>query len=175
MVCRPMSAAPSGIFDVSKPLPRAVSISRTVPAERPDIIHCQGWISSIAPLYIKTSYHEEPSFRDSRIIFTPGGEELSLPTTEQFCASLQFKGMTGNELKDFPETLTQKDLYKLALKYSDGMLLSPSYQDPELIEYAHSLNLPVFGPVDPSLPDTGAQVMDYFDSIWGGDHVEEES
>ena len=38
----------------------------------PDIIHCQGWISTIAPLFIKTCYREEPSFRDSRIIFTPG-------------------------------------------------------------------------------------------------------
>ena len=29
----------------------------------PDIIHCQGWMSSIIPLYIKTAYHDEPSLR----------------------------------------------------------------------------------------------------------------
>ena len=141
----------------------------------PDIIHCQGWISTIAPLYIKTSFREEPSFRDSRIIFTPAGEELKLPMTEQFSASLRFKGVEDKDLEGLPETITQKDLYKLALRYSDGMLLSPSYQDPELIEYAKSLNLPILGPVDVANPENGADVMDFFDSIWGeGKTVEEE-
>lgn len=141
----------------------------------PDIIHCQGWISTIAPLYIKTSFREEPSFRDSRIIFTPAGEELKLPMTEQFSASLRFKGVEDSDLEGLPKTITQKDLYKLALRYSDGMLLSPSYQDPELIEYAKSLNLPILGPVDVANPENGADVMDFFDSIWGeGKTVEEE-
>lgn len=141
----------------------------------PDIIHCQGWISTIAPLYIKTSFREEPSFRDSRVIFTPAGEELKLPMTEQFSASLRFKGVEDSDLEGLPKTITQKDLYKLALRYSDGMLLSPSYQDPELIEYAKSLNLPILGPVDVANPENGADVMDFFDSIWGeGKTVEEE-
>lgn len=141
----------------------------------PDIIHCQGWISTIAPLYIKTSFREEPSFRDSRIIFTPAGEDLKLPMTEQFFASLRFKGVEESDLEGLPKTITQKDLYKLALKYSDGLLLSPSYQDPELIEYAKSLNLPIFGPVDVANPENGQDVMDFFDSIWSeGKTVEEE-
>ena len=45
----------------------------------PDIIHCFGWTGSIIPLYVKTAYAEEPSFRDCKVIFTPvdpNGENL---------------------------------------------------------------------------------------------------
>ena len=132
----------------------------------PDIIHCQGWISAVAPLYIKTSFREEPSFRDSRIIFTPLGDELKLPLTEQFYADLQFKGITDEALGDLPEKATQMDLYKLALRYSDGMLLSPSCVNPELVAYAEQLGIPVAGPVDVKAGQTSEQVVEFFDSVW---------
>ena len=132
----------------------------------PDIIHCQGWASAIAPLYVKTSYREEPSYRDSRIVFTPGGGKLELPMDDQFRASLQFKGMTGKELDALPEKITQQDLYKLALNYSDALMLVPGEEDPELIAYAKDRGLPVFGPVDVTEPGASDDVVDFFDSVW---------
>ncbi len=139
----------------------------------PDIIHCQGWASAIAPLYIKTSFREEPSFRDSRIVFTPGGGKLTLPTTEQFRANLKFKGMNGDELKGFPDRLTHLDLMKLALNYSDALMLMPGEEDPEVIAYAQQRGLPVFGPFDVAANGASAAVVDFFDSVWGEGKEEE--
>jgi starch synthase len=133
----------------------------------PDIIHCQGWMSAVAPMYIKTSFRDEPSFRSSRIVFTPGGAELKLPLTEQFTASLMHKGMKGDELSGFGSELTQTDLYKLALKYSDGLLLLPGQKFPELNDYAAALGLPILqgsGPVTES--QVQADYLDFFDNIW---------
>lgn len=132
----------------------------------PDIIHCQGWVSALAPLYIKTSYREEPSFRDSRIIFTPCGGKLSLPLSSRFRDCLKFKGMTGKELKGFPEQLTDQDLMRLALNYSDALMLAPGYEDPELIAYAEERGLPVKAPIDVNAPNASDEIMDYFDAIW---------
>ena len=36
----------------------------------PDIIHCHGWMTALAPLYIKKVYKDEPSFRDAKVIFS---------------------------------------------------------------------------------------------------------
>ena len=36
----------------------------------PDIIHCTGWMSSLVPLYIRSAYKDEPSFRDSKIVIS---------------------------------------------------------------------------------------------------------
>jgi hypothetical protein len=58
------------------------------------------------------------------------------------------------------------DLYKLALRYSDGMLLSPSYVNQELVDYAHELDIPVVGPVDATSPEASTVVTEFFDSVW---------
>ena len=133
----------------------------------PDIIHCQGWISAVAPMYVKTSYRDEPSFRNSRIVFTPGGTRLSLPMSEQFRRSILHKGMTGHELDEFGPILTQAELYKLAVKYSDGMITMPGNQDPELEAYAAAHRVPVIhgGPLTETT--TYADSLSFFDQIWG--------
>ena len=35
---------------------------------KPDIIHCQGWISHFVPVYIKKVYMDDPIFADSKIV-----------------------------------------------------------------------------------------------------------
>ena len=153
----------------------ARSVLETVKKLRwvPDIIHCQGWASAVAPLYIKTSFREEPWFRESRVVFTPGGGRLSLPLTPQFRASLQFKGMTGKELDAFPEQMTHDDLMKLALNYSDALMLMPGEEDPELIAYAKKRGLPVYGPVDVTAENASTEVVEFFDSVWSAGKEEE--
>lgn len=141
----------------------------------PDIIHCQGWVSTIAPLYVKTSFREEPSFRDSRIIFTPGGDELTKPLSEQFFNSLMFKNITTDELKNIPEHPTARDLYKLALNYSDGLLLTPETHDDELIAYAESLNLPVLDNMDIMAEGANERILEFFDGVWSQGKAPEES
>ena len=34
----------------------------------PDIIHCQGWMTSLIPVYLKTLYKDEPVFKNSKVI-----------------------------------------------------------------------------------------------------------
>ena len=34
----------------------------------PDVIHCQGWMSAVVPLYVKTAYHDEPSYADTKVV-----------------------------------------------------------------------------------------------------------
>jgi starch synthase len=37
---------------------------------QPDIIHCQGWMTSLIPLYLKTIYKDEPVFRNAKVVYT---------------------------------------------------------------------------------------------------------
>jgi len=36
----------------------------------PDIIHCNDWISSLIPLYVKTTYKNDPIFQTAKTVFT---------------------------------------------------------------------------------------------------------
>ena len=35
----------------------------------PDIIHCQGWFTSLIPMYIKKIFNEDPLFKDTKVIY----------------------------------------------------------------------------------------------------------
>ena len=37
---------------------------------KPDIIHCQGWFSSLVPTYIKKLYADDPLFEDVKVIYS---------------------------------------------------------------------------------------------------------
>ena len=41
----------------------------------PDIIHCQGWMSSVIPFYVKTAYHDEPQFINAKVVTSLFGEQ----------------------------------------------------------------------------------------------------
>ncbi|MFK7899872.1 MAG: glycogen/starch synthase [Cyclobacteriaceae bacterium] len=37
----------------------------------PDVVHCNDWMSSLVPLYLKTRYKQDPIFANAKSIFTP--------------------------------------------------------------------------------------------------------
>jgi len=43
----------------------------------PDIVHCNDWISSFIPTYLKTTYKNEPIFREAKTVFTPHDNSFS--------------------------------------------------------------------------------------------------
>jgi starch synthase len=92
----------------------------------PEIIHCQGWMSSIIPYYIKTSYNDEPSFRDCRVIFTPSEENLNAPLPENFDGIIKFRNTCPEDWESLNTTNDIQLLNRLGMKYADGVSLVKS-------------------------------------------------
>ncbi|MBE6275822.1 MAG: glycogen synthase [Bacteroides sp.] len=110
----------------------------------PDIIHCQGWISAFVPLYIKKAYKEEPSFRDSKVIFSLFGNNNNSELQESLINKLMLKGIEKSDIEDIVGTPSNwKDLCKLAIAYSDGIIVNNENVDQELIDYAQEKGIPV--------------------------------
>jgi len=131
----------------------------------PDVIHCQGWMSVASPLYIKRSYFEEPSYRDSRVVFTPSAlDVLKMNTTDQFRADIIFRNVTEEHLSAYPQHLSLRDLNHLAIDYSDGLLLTEESNDPELVEYAQKQGIPVLEPVDMTA-DGPERILEFYDQV----------
>lgn len=117
----------------------------------PDLLHCHGWISALVPLYIKSAYKDEPSFRDAKVIFSLHDDEFnySTPLPEGFLRKVLHKDMSAELLANITEPTTYEDLAKLAIQYCDGVVESSDNINPTLIEYAQSLGKPVL----PKQPD----------------------
>ena len=109
----------------------------------PDVIHCHGWISSLVPLYIKSSYSEEPSFRDSKVVFSLYDTDFKNPLDENFTKKLLCKDMVDSLVAEVNKPITYEELAKLAIRYSDGIILNSPDIPESLISYATELGKPV--------------------------------
>ena len=131
----------------------------------PEVIHCQGWVSALAPLYIKKAYMDEPSFRDSKVVFSLFENDLKSNLQEDIIEKMLLKDIEKSDIEDvIPASATYKDLYKLAIKYSDGVILHSENIDPELIAYARELGIPVleYQPIE-TFTDA---INNFYDEIW---------
>lgn len=131
----------------------------------PDMLHCQGWISLLVPLYIKKAYMEEPSFRDSKIILSLFENDLQSNLQEDIVEKMLLKNIEKSDIEDtIPASATFKDLYKLAIKYSDGVILHSENIEPELIEYAREAGVPV---LECQPIETFADAINqFYDEVW---------
>ncbi len=109
----------------------------------PDVIHCHGWLSALVPLYIKTAYHEEPAFRDSKIVYSLYDKAFSKNFKDSFPEILLTKDMTPESVGEFTFPIDYNSLMKKAIDFSDGVICNSPSTDTELRDYALSRNLPV--------------------------------
>lgn len=136
----------------------------------PDVIHCQGWMGAIVPVLLKTAYKDEPSFRDSKVVFSIVKQPLTLPLPDNFPASIAFRECTEDVLEGLPTPLRGAELQKLAIKYSDGVLISSDDPTAELVEFAEASNIPVM----PYAGEDWDQYLEFFDKIWSEGKSEED-
>lgn len=109
----------------------------------PDVIHCQGWVSAIAPLYIRTTFKDEPTFAGTKIVFEANDAALSKPLPENFGSCLLTRNVTKTFLKKEKLDLESKDgLMKLGVHYSDAVILGGGNVSKEISDYAASLGKP---------------------------------
>ncbi len=109
---------------------------------KPDIIHCQGWISHILPLYLKKAYKDDPIFTDSKVILSVYDEFLNEPLASDMAQKTIIPGV---DIKDVSVLGTPNgtNLAKLAVQYSDGIIYGSANVGSELSEYIAQSGKPV--------------------------------
>lgn len=132
----------------------------------PDVIHCHGWITSFAPLLIKKAYKDEPSFADAKVVFSAAAPEFSMDLGERTARSLPFKGIQREDYQDLiSEKFGYDEMQKIAVKYSDGVILDDDNVSADVIEYAKSLGLPVL-PAQPE-DDYKEEYSEFYETVMG--------
>jgi starch synthase len=108
----------------------------------PDIIHCHGWMSALAPLYIKRVFADDPCFRSSKVITSLYNNSFEKPFRPLFRKQLMLEGITEPDLIDVQGEIDFISLNKMALRFSDGVIQGSPEIDQRLIEAASNLNVP---------------------------------
>lgn len=108
----------------------------------PDVICCQGWISSICPLFIKTAYRNEPPFMNAKVVFTGFDDLPFVPKMEEYENCMPFKDANLESVAEKGIDLESKlSLAELALAYSDGFIEASSNVPKSIKELAAKYKL----------------------------------
>ena len=102
----------------------------------PDLIHCHGWMTALAPLYIKRHYKGDPCFKNSKIVYSIYDDEFKNPFRDDFAKKLKIEGITQNDIKSIKEKNDFESLTKLAVDFSDGVIQGSKSIHPAVKEYA---------------------------------------
>jgi starch synthase len=111
----------------------------------PDVIHCQGWMSSVVPFYVKTAYHDEPSFAETKVVTSLFSKGLDNDLGTNFKQCLEFREAKAELLKDYNDNFNFQDLIKLSIDYSDGVVQAEDAINKDLLDYAKTKDIPVLG------------------------------
>ncbi len=102
----------------------------------PDIIHCLGWMSALAPLYIKKAYNEDPFFKNSKVVYSLFEDDFKQPFRELFVDKLKLEGIENKHLKQIRnKEIDYVALSKLAIDFSDGVIQSAPNTNQEVLAY----------------------------------------
>lgn len=109
----------------------------------PAIIQNIGWITALAPLYLKKIYETDPSFRTSKIVYSLVNDSFEGNLDPRFVEKLLMDGFTADDISDIADgPVDYFALNKLAIRHSDGVAQLMPDTDPRLQEYAESLGIP---------------------------------
>ncbi len=108
----------------------------------PDIVHCHGWMAALAPVYLKSIYSDDPLFQNQKIIYSIYNNDFKMPFRSTFADKLRFDGIDGDSLK-LVKNPDYVNISKLAIRYSDGVIIGSEKINEELSAYVKTINKPV--------------------------------
>ncbi len=133
---------------------------------KPDIIHCQGWISHFLPVYLKKSYKDDPIFTDSKIVVSLYDDNKGLTLSEQVRSKALIHGVKAKDL----EVLNPGNginLAKSAILYSNGIIMGSEELDEELADFIKKQSIPLlpYITISKENPAYIQEYMNFYDQI----------
>ena len=108
----------------------------------PDVIVCQGWMGAVIPFYIKTAYHEEPSFANTKVVTSIFAQQMKNGLDDNFKKCVEFREATSDLLACYNDKFDFRELGKMAIDYSDGVIAAEADSNASLMEYAKTKGVP---------------------------------
>ena len=128
---------------------------------KPDIIHCQGWISHFLPLYLKKVYHDDPIFTDSKVVLSLYNDYSQLQFNTDTKSKVLVPGIKNKDI-DIISEANDINLAKLAIQYANGVILGDENIEKEILDHVTKMNLPLLPFTEITHPDS-AYIQNYND------------
>jgi starch synthase len=100
----------------------------------PDVVHCQGWFTALAPLYIKKTMTDDPYFSDAKIVYSVFDDAFQNDFDANIKEKIKLEGISDKDLEVL-KPANFVNLTKLAIDNADGIIQGSEKINPELEQY----------------------------------------
>ncbi len=131
----------------------------------PEVIHCTGMITALAPLYIKGYYADDPSYQGAKVVYSLCDDDFSEPFDARLYEKLKFDGMKEENIawtKDL--ALDKVGLTKLALQHCDGVVQASEHISDEIMALVKESGLP-FLPYQADIAGSAEAYKTFYESL----------
>jgi len=108
----------------------------------PDIVHCNGWFTSLMPLYLKVALKENPMFSDTKVVYSVYNDSFPGTLNPEMAKKIQSKDIGEQPLKKYVDP-TFVNISKAAIDFSDGVIFGDEKVNEEVEKYARDSNKPL--------------------------------
>lgn len=105
----------------------------------PDVVHCHGWMSSLVPVYLKTTYKDDPTFRNSKVVYSVYSDGYKGTLNAEFARKAIMNDMTSEHTELF-KPADADSLYKGAVSYSDAVVFGDAEISEEVLKFVKNAN-----------------------------------
>lgn len=108
----------------------------------PDIIHVHGWLASLLPLYLKEYYKDEPLFSESKIVTSIYNQSFDDTLDKSMIDKIKFDNVEESAISML-EKPSYNNIMKVAINYSDALIVGSKEIPEELQTYLKNIEKPV--------------------------------
>lgn len=132
----------------------------------PDIVHCHGWMTALAPLYVKKAFNSDPFFKNSKLVYSLYNDAFQNPFSNRFGEKLKIDGVEDSDITSIlGKSVSHADLSKFAIEYSDGVVQASEQVDASVVDYVNQEGK-LFLPYQPG--DTTYDALNsFYDQVLG--------
>ena len=132
----------------------------------PDIIHCHGWMTSLIPFFVKTSYREDPMFHNSKVVYSLYNDEFKESFNPDYGRKMMMDGLDKEDIKDLKNP-DHNVISTVAMKYADAVVVGTPTLNPHLGKELKKLNKPVLHYQSPE------EYIDAYDNFYDEELLED--
>jgi len=133
----------------------------------PDVIHCQGWMTSLMPYYLKTLFNDDPIFANSKVVYSVYENGFKEKLSKDFVDKLGLKDEWITPELTQLNNANYVDLTNFAINMSDAVIYGSEKIDPEIEKTIAAIDKPVLG--FQSLEDYADAYSDFYDELLIGE------
>ncbi len=108
----------------------------------PDLVHCNGWFTSLMPIYLKIALKDNPMFSDTKVIYSIYDDEFSGELDKEFFNKMKSKVFEEKFIEKYKKP-SFVNISKAAIDYADGVIIGSEKINNEVKEYAKASNKPL--------------------------------